>query len=140
MLAYPAKIKYDKEDKIYLVSFPDVKGCHTYGETLEDALKYAREALTGCLEVAFEENMKISDPSKLSGKDIYYISPDLNVSFAILLKKERENKNLTQKQIADKLDISYQAYQKFENPRKANPTLKTIAKIQKILNREIIKI
>jgi len=140
MLEYPAIIKYNKTENVYEVSFPDVKGCYTYGNSLEEAKNFAKDALSGWLEVAFEENMKIPDPSRKSGKDIYYISPELNVSFAILLRKERENKHLSQKQIAEKLYISYQAYQRFENPRKANPTLKTIAKVEKILGKSLVNI
>lgn len=140
MLEYPAKIKYSKKDEVFIVSFPNVKGCHTYGETFEEAQKYAKEALTGWLKVAFDENMKIPESSKITGRDIFYISPDLNVSFAILLRKEREGKHLSQKQIAEMLDISYQAYQKYENPKKANPTLKTIAKVENILGKSLVHI
>jgi antitoxin HicB len=140
MLKYPARIKYSKEEDVYEVSFPDVRGCATFGETLEEALKYAKEALSGCLESILENNLKLREPSKISGKDIYYISPELNVSFAILLRREREARKLTQKQVADRLAISYQAYQKYENPRRANPTLKTIAKIEKIFGKSFVQI
>jgi antitoxin HicB len=50
MIQYPAKIKFDKNDKCYLVEFPDITGCHTYGETLEEAQAMAIEALSGYLE------------------------------------------------------------------------------------------
>ncbi len=140
MLEYPAKIKYNESDNAFEVSFPDVKGCYTYGKTLEEAKTYAKEALSGWLEVAFEESMKIPEPTKRTGKDIYYISPEHNVSFAIQLRKERENMKLSQKQIAEKLLISYQAYQRFENPRKSNPTLKTITKFEKILGKTLVNI
>ncbi len=140
MLEYPAKIKYNKTDGVFEVYFPDVKGCHTYGKTMEEAQKFAKEALTGWLEVAFDENMKIPEPVRTSGKDIYYISPEPNVAFAILLRREREEKQLSQKQIAEKLTISYQAYQRLENPRRANPSLKTISKLEKILGRPLVNI
>jgi antitoxin HicB len=140
MLEYPAKIKYNKIDDVFEVSFPDVKGCYTYGKTLEEAQKFAKEALTGWLEVAFEENMKIPVTSKSAGKGIYYISPEPNVAFAILLRKEREEKHLSQKQIAEKLSVSYQAYQRLENPRRANPSLKTISKLEKILEKSLVHI
>jgi antitoxin HicB len=140
MLEYPAKIKHNRTENVYEVSFPDLKGCHTYGDTLDDAKTFAKDALSGWLEVAFEENMIIPEPSKNSGKNIYFISPEHNVSFAILLRKERESRHLSQKQIAEKLLISYQAYQRIENPRKANPTLKTIAKVEKILGKTLVSI
>jgi len=140
MFKYPAKIAYNKKDKTYYVSFPDLPNCFTDGDTLEEALKRSEEVLSLYLESVHENNFKFSEPSQKSGKDIYYISPEPNVAFAILLRKERENKHLSQKQIAEKLNISYQAYQKFENPRKANPTLKTIARLEKILEKSLVQI
>jgi antitoxin HicB len=140
MFKYPAKITYNKTDNTYYVKFPDLPNCFTDGETLEEALERAAEVLSLYLESVHENNFKFSDPSHVSGKNIYYISPELNVSFAILLRKERESKHLSQKQIAEKLDISYQAYQRYENPRKANPTLKTIAKVENILGKSLVTI
>ncbi len=140
MLEYAAKIKYNKKDDAYEVEFPDLPGCVTYGKTLEDALRYAKEVLSVFLESVTENNFKFSEPSKISGKDIYYISPEPNVAFAILLRREREEKQLSQKQIAEKLTISYQAYQRLENPRRANPSLKTISKLEKILGRPLVNI
>ena len=139
-MEYPAKIKYSKEDKVFEVSFYDLKGCCTFGDTIEDALNYAKEALTGWLSVSLDKNKSIPKPSKRSGKDDYYISPDLNVSFALKLREERNGKNLTQKQVADKLGITHQAYQKFENPNKANVTIKTIMKLEKVLEKKFVKI
>lgn len=134
MFTYPAKITYNKTDKTYYVNFPDLPNCFTDGDTLEGALKRAKEVLSLYLESVLENNFKFPEPSKASGKGIYMISPELNVSFAILLKKEREKQNLSQMQIAEKLHITYQAYQKYENPRKANPTLKTISKLAEVFN------
>jgi len=46
----------------------------------------------------------------------------------------------TQEQIAEILNISYQSYQRFENPSKANPTLKTIARLEEILDENLIAV
>jgi antitoxin HicB len=35
------------------------------------------------------------------------------------------------------LALSYQAYQRLENPRKANPTVKTLEKIARVYGREL---
>ena len=40
--------------------------------------------------------------------------------------------------IAKKLGISYQAYQKLENPRKCNPTVKTLEKISEVLGKNLV--
>ena len=59
-----------------------------------------------------------------------------NIAFALMLRKRRGEK--AQSEIADKLNISYQQYQQLENPRKANPTLRTIAKLQKIFDYKFV--
>jgi len=53
-----------------------------------------------------------------------------------MLRKRRGEK--TQSEIADKLNISYQQYQQLENPKKANPTQRTIAKLQKIFDYKFV--
>ena len=139
MISYPARIEYKPEDKSFFVDFPDLPGCYTYGESLDDAKIMAKEALTGYLESIDSRKIKIPEPSVLSGVNIYYIQPEKNVSFAIWLKKTRETAGLTQKQVAEKLDIKYQVFQKIENPEKSNPTLKTILKIEKVLGKQILQ-
>lgn len=39
-----------QEDGHWLVTFPDCRGCQTFGDTREDALTLAHEALQGWLE------------------------------------------------------------------------------------------
>ncbi|MDR3335683.1 MAG: helix-turn-helix transcriptional regulator [Treponema sp.] len=39
--------------------------------------------------------------------------------------------------MARKLGLSYQSYQRLENPRKANPTIKTLEKIAHAFGREL---
>jgi antitoxin HicB len=43
----------------------------------------------------------------------------------------------TQIEIARKLGISYQAYQKLENPRKCNPTIKTLERIGEVMGKRL---
>jgi antitoxin HicB len=140
MIEYPAKIVYDKVDKNYNVEFPDLPGCFTYGSTIEEAMNYAKEALTGYLESIDLRKIDIPKPSKLKGKNIYYIQPEKKIAFAIWLKSKRIENGLTQKQMADKLNIAFQSYQRFENPHKTNPTLSTIAKLENVFNDFVLNI
>ena len=137
ILAYPAKITRSKEDRTYLVEFPDFPGCLTEGDDMEDAKYNAREALTGYLSSVFERNYKIPEPSKLKGRNIHFIEPKAEVSVPILLRKLRENHNLTQGDIAKVLGISYQAYQRLEKPGKSNPTLKTLERLARVFNKDL---
>ena len=51
----PVIIERD-EDGYFIVSCPLFKGCHTYGETLEEAMENIREVIDLCLEE--KENQK----------------------------------------------------------------------------------
>ncbi|MDP2806832.1 MAG: type II toxin-antitoxin system HicB family antitoxin [bacterium] len=45
----PIIIEMD-EDGCYIVSCPSFKGCHSYGKTIDEALKNIREVIDICLE------------------------------------------------------------------------------------------
>jgi predicted RNase H-like HicB family nuclease len=45
----PVIIERD-EDGYFIVSCPLFKGCHTYGETLEEAMENIKEVIDLCLE------------------------------------------------------------------------------------------
>lgn len=62
--------------------------------------------------------MKISDKSIMLGSN---------------LKRMRENKNLSQQQVADMLQINRSTYTKYET-NKSNPPLNVIYKLTKIFN------
>jgi len=45
----------ESEDGGYIVSSPALPGCHTQGESAEEALENIKEAIAGCLESLAEE-------------------------------------------------------------------------------------
>ncbi len=130
MITYPAI--FHPDEKGFWVEFPDFPGCLTEGDTLEEAKEMAKEALSAMLESLDSRKISIPAPSNIEGEYIYYIEPELQVSFAISLKREREKMGMTQKEAAERAHISWAFYQRIENPRKSNPTLSTIAKLQKV--------
>ena len=42
---YPAVFTYDENDKCYMVDFIDLKGCSTYGKTINEAYLMAQDAM-----------------------------------------------------------------------------------------------
>lgn len=44
------------EDGVYVVDVPALRGCHTQGETCEEALENIREVIDMCLEELREED------------------------------------------------------------------------------------
>lgn len=131
MLNYPAHIV--KDNDAYLVSFPDMGNVITFGSSIDEALIHAEEALNGCLESDFERNFTIPDPSPVNGPDIYQIPVAPHIAVAIMLRKLRAERS--QIDVARQLNISYQVYQRLENPRKANPTVKTLEKIARVFGK-----
>lgn len=132
MLKYLAHIA--KSNDVYLVSFPDLENVITYGASIEEALANAEEALNGCLESDFERNFAIPEPSP-SEAGMYPIPVAPHIAVAILLRKLRADRS--QIEIARQLNISYQVYQRLENPRKANPTVKTLEKLARVFGKRV---
>jgi predicted RNase H-like HicB family nuclease len=68
-LHFPIMIEID-EDGYFIVSCPGFKGCHSYGETIDEALENIKETIELCLEeqeiepvnkfVGFREDIEIS--------------------------------------------------------------------------------
>ncbi len=75
MIQYPARFSFDKKDRAYNVEFPDLPGCLTFGESLDEALDHAREALSGYLESLDQRQFEIPKASRIKGKNIHLISP-----------------------------------------------------------------
>ncbi|MDR3324520.1 MAG: type II toxin-antitoxin system HicB family antitoxin [Spirochaetaceae bacterium] len=61
MKAYPAHI-WKEDDGSFSVEFPDLSGCFSSGETLEEAKRMAREALGGYLESLDSRGLTIPEP------------------------------------------------------------------------------
>jgi antitoxin HicB len=111
-----------KTDGVFLVSFPDLKQINTYGETLAEAIKNAEEALNGSLESNFERGFSLIESKEHKAPGYYQIPVFPHLEIAYMLRKLRTGKS--QVEVARSLGISYQAYQKLENPRKCNPTIR----------------
>jgi len=47
------------EEGGYIVSCPALPGCHSQGETAEEALENIKEAISGCIESLAEERTKV---------------------------------------------------------------------------------
>ena len=63
---YPAIIKYDQQDSVYYVDFPDISGCFTDGLTLNKALENAEDALNTMLSYYESKGYEIQQPSNIN--------------------------------------------------------------------------
>lgn len=78
---YPAIIH--EEDGAYWVEFPDLEGCLTEGETLEETLENAEEALGLFLVTLEEQGKELPTPSSLDkvtaiDGHVTYITTNMN--------------------------------------------------------------
>ena len=122
----------EKDGDMYIAQFPDMPNIATCGFTHEEALAMAQEALEGCLESDISRGMPIPPPSYSDG---YPVSVASHIALSLQLRELRGGQSQTD--IARRLGLSYQAYQRLENPRKANPTIKTLERIARVYGREL---
>jgi predicted RNase H-like HicB family nuclease len=61
-LHYSIHIQWSDRDNSYLVNVPELSGCHTHGETYEEALKNALEVIELWLETAKDLGWTIPEP------------------------------------------------------------------------------
>jgi antitoxin HicB len=122
----------EKEGDEYIAQFPDMTNIVTCGFSHEEALAMAKEALDGCLEADISQGNAIPPPAYKKG---YPITVASHIAVALRLRELRGEQSQTD--IARRLGLSYQSYQRLENPRKANPTIKTLEKIARVYGREL---
>lgn len=63
---YRMEIVEDPSEGGYVVSFPDLPGCLTCGETLEQAIANAQDAKRAWFQAALEDGVEIRDPDSLN--------------------------------------------------------------------------
>lgn len=135
-MKYPAKITPDEDG--FIVEFPDLPGCLTQGDTIKEAQINAAEALSGYLASVNDREIEYNEPSSLTGNDIYLIPVDADVALAITVKKLRTEQHLTQKEIAAKMGVPYQIYQRIERGKKANLSINSLAKLERAFGVQLL--
>lgn len=68
-LVYPACM-YEEDDGGYSVEIPDLQGCYTQGNTLQEALEMAQDAALGWILTTIEDEEDIPKASKIEEIDL----------------------------------------------------------------------
>jgi antitoxin HicB len=110
---YPAIFKYDRTEKRYTVHFLDLPEAITEGESLEEALFNAAEALTLTLEGRVDEGIDIPMPSH-EHKNARMIAPSARAQAALLMRWAKGKH--TTAEIARALNTSWPAISRLEDP------------------------
>jgi antitoxin HicB len=137
----PCRIKFLKSDKCWYVESPEFyEGIITYGKTLEEARLMAAAAVSGLLETYLDHGGKFTIPKGGTAKEWYEIEIEPGLAFALWLRNARIASNMTLAEAAEKMGVKYQVYQKLENPKTANPTLKTLKKLEAVFGYELVTV
>lgn len=86
---YPAIVEHAGDG--YSVFFPDLPGCTSAGDTLQEAAMAAEEALAGHLIVSAEHGDTIPAPSPL---DAIERDPEVDEAARILVRADRPGKSI----------------------------------------------
>ena len=65
-LPYKMELVPDMDEGGFVVSFPDLPGCLSSGETMEQAITNAEDAKKAWLEAALEDGIVINEPDSLN--------------------------------------------------------------------------
>lgn len=130
---YPA-IFEPQEPSGYTVQFVDIPGAITEGETIEECISNAVEALSGVIEADLEHRQEIPRPSD-NIKGAYYIAPQAKIQSALLVRWARGDKSLAH--VARVLETSWPAAKRLEDPRHS-PTLKQLEKTASALGKTLV--
>jgi antitoxin HicB len=122
----------EQEGDMFIAQFPDMPNIVTGGFSQEEALALAKDALDGCLEADISQGNSIPAPAFREG---FPVTVANHIAVSLQLRTLRGEQSQTD--IAKKLGLSYQAYQRLENPRRSNPTVKTLERIAHAFDREL---
>lgn len=84
---YPAVVERDRFG--YSVFFPDLPGCASGGDTIEEAARNAEEGLQAHLELSTESGFAVPPPSSL---DAIQVDADIDEAARILVRAEMPGK------------------------------------------------
>lgn len=130
---YPAIFKYNREDKCYIISFPDLPEAISEADSLEEAYFNASEVLTLTLEGRIDEGMEIPKPSHR--KKAKLIAPSAKAQAALLMKWAKGKH--TTAELARMLKTSWPAIARMENPHHS-PNLRQLEKIAAAVGQKLI--
>lgn len=108
--AYRMEIVEDKDEGGFIVTYPDLPGCISCGETIESAVANAIDAKEVWLEAAIEEDIEINEPDSLddySGQFKLRIPKSLHKSLAEHSQREGISMNQYCVYLLSKNDVLY---------------------------------
>lgn len=126
--------KVHKEGKGFWAECMELSGCFTEGDSLEELRENMQEALNLYIDEPHDSKKlaPLPDDSISPSRSIVEVAVDPSIAFAFMVRYNRIQNGLTQRQVADKLGFeNVYSYQRLEN-KNCNPTLKIVFQIKQI--------
>lgn len=124
--------KIHREKNGYWAECIELEGCRTQADNRKALLSNMKESLDLFLSEPESSAVIFPEPRKnIKSKDVVEVQVLPNIAFALQLRQIRIKRNLTQKAMMSLLGMLHLSnYQRLENPKKANPELKTLFDLQ----------
>ena len=109
-MSYKMEIIEDQDEGGFVISYPDLPGCITCGETIESAMQNAKDAKREWIRAALEEGIEIYEPDSLenySGQFKLRIPRSLHRSLAEHSQREGISMNQYCVYLLSKNDVMY---------------------------------
>lgn len=109
-MSYKMEIIEDQYEGGFVISYPDLPGCITCGETIESAMQNAKDAKREWIRAALEEGIEIYEPDSLenySGQFKLRIPRSLHRSLAEHSQREGISMNQYCVYLLSKNDVMY---------------------------------
>jgi antitoxin HicB len=120
----------------------DFFSCMATGKSLQELKVNASRELHRDLTVPPHTRILLTprkaDPPRGNSEDdrfrasVFIVAVRPGAAFALSLREIRTERVLFQRQVSRRLGMQLSAYQRLEDPLRANPTLETVARVQKV--------
>jgi antitoxin HicB len=114
MLAYPVLLTPDKEVGGFVVTFPDIPEAITQGETVEESLAMAAEALESAMDFYLEDARPVPAPS-LPKRRQHVVELPASVAAKVLLLNEMILQQVRPAELARRLGTTPQVVNRLTN-------------------------
>nr|WP_313091242.1 type II toxin-antitoxin system HicB family antitoxin [Moraxella sp. CTOTU48268] len=111
-MQYPAT--FLQEDGGYIVTFRDIPEALTQGDSYEEALEMAQDALATAMDFYFEDNRPVPMPTQALDGEVM-VSLPLSVWSKVLLLNEMLNQHVSQVDLAQRMGIKPQQVTRIVN-------------------------
>ncbi len=115
-MPYPAKITTQGMDN-FVVRFPDIPEAHTVGDTKQEALRHAADALETAIDAYLERGIAVPPPSALKRGQVLVNLP-ISVTMKVMLHNELLRQHVRPAELARRLNMPRQNMKRLLDFRK----------------------